>query len=406
MNTYHLIIALSIIIVLSFLFNLLAKRTNFPSVLLLIALGVGVKVVMNYFGTDANFFPILEALGVVGLIMIVLEAALDLELKKEKRKLILKSMIIAFLGLVLSSLLIAWIIQSLITNVDFLNSLIYAIPLSIMSSAIIIPSVINLSEDKREFMIYESTFSDIFGIMFFYYVLGNVDAHGFQEVFIHVSANLVSTIVISLLLGYIMVWGLQALRTKTKFFLILAMLILLYAIGKLMHISSLLIILIFGLVLNNRKIFFRWKLSKLISNSGIVRLLDDFKMFTAETSFLVRTFFFVFFGMSLSLDTFKGGKVWIVSFLILTALFGIRLLLFKTILRKNIFPKVWLAPRGLITILLFYAIPEEFQLEEFKAGVLFIVIIVTSLVMATSLMLEKKHDAAHDKMEDTLPIEQ
>lgn len=406
MNTYHLIIALSIIIVLSFLFNLLAKRTNFPSVLLLITLGIGVKVVMNYFGTDVNFFPILEALGVVGLIMIVLEAALDLELKKEKRKLIIKSMIIAFLGLVLSSLLIAWIIQSLIANVDFLNSLIYAIPLSIMSSAIIIPSVINLQEDKREFMIYESTFSDIFGIMFFYYVLGNVDSQGFQEVLIHVSANLVSTIVISLLLGYIMVWGLQALRTKTKFFLILAMLILLYAIGKLMHISSLLIILIFGLVLNNRKIFFRWKLSKLISNSGIVRLLDDFKMFTAETSFLVRTFFFVFFGMSLSLDTFKGGQVWIISFLILTALFGIRLLLFKSILRKNIFPKVWLAPRGLITILLFYAIPEEFQLEEFKAGVLFIVIIVTALVMATSLMLEKKHSSEHDNMEETLPIEQ
>ena len=406
MNTYHLIIALSIIIVLSFLFNILAKRTNFPSVLLLISLGIGVKAVMSYLGTELDFFPILEALGVVGLIMIVLEAALDLELKKEKRKLIVKSMIVAFLGLIMSSLLISFIIQGMISNVDFLTSLIYAIPLSIMSSAIIIPSVVNLSEDKREFMIYESTFSDIFGIMFFYYVLGNVDSHGFKEVIFHVSANLVSTIAISLLLGYIMVWGLQSLRTKTKFFLILAILILLYAIGKLMHISSLLIILIFGLILNNRKIFFRGRLSKLISNSGIVRLLDDFKMFTAETSFLVRTFFFVFFGMSLSLNTFKGGQVWILSFLILVALFGIRLLLIKSVLRKNIFPKVWLAPRGLITILLFYAIPEEFQLEEFKAGVLFIVIIFTALVMAISLMMEKRHSAEHDKMEETLPIEQ
>ena len=406
MNTYFLIIALSIIIVLSFLFNLLAKRTNFPSVLLLISLGIGVKAVMSYLGQELDFFPILEALGIVGLIMIVLEAALDLELKKEKKALIIKSMFVALIGLVLSSLLIGFIIQGVVSNVDFLNSLIYAIPLSIMSSAIIIPSVINLSEDNREFMIYESTFSDIFGIMLFYYVLGNVNASGVQDVMIHISVNLLSTIVISMLLGYIMVWGLQALKSKTKFFLILAVLILLYAAGKLMHISSLLIILIFGLILNNRKIFFRGKLNKLISNNGIVRLLDDFKMFTAETSFLVRTFFFVFFGMSLSLDTFLGAQVWVVSFMILIALYGIRLLLFKSILRKNIFPKVWLAPRGLITILLFYAIPEEFQISEFKSGVLFIVIIVTALVMATSLMMEKKHSHEAESMEKNLPIEQ
>lgn len=404
MNTYLLIIALSIIIVLSFLFNLLAKKTNFPSVLLLISLGIGVRVFMSYLGEELDFFPVLEALGVIGLIMIVLEAALDLELKIEKRALILKSMLIAFLGLVVSSFVITFIIRSILPNVDFVNSLIYAIPMSIMSSAIIIPSVVNLNEENREFMIYESTFSDIFGIMFFYYVLGNVDAHGFKEIALHVSTNLISTILISLVLGYVMVWGLQALKTRTKFFLIFAMLILLYAVGKMMHISSLLIILIFGLILNNRKMFFRGKLSKLISNLGIARLLDDFKMFTAETSFLVRTFFFVFFGMSLALDTFKGAQVWIISSLILVALFVIRLILFKSILRRKIFPKVWLAPRGLITILLFYAIPEEFHLEEFNGGVLFIIILVTSIIMAVSLMFVKRH--GHDHLEKTLPIEQ
>lgn len=405
MNTYHLIIALSVIIVLSFLFNMLAKKTNFPSVLLLISLGIGVNAFMSYLGEELDFFPVLEALGIVGLIMIVLEAALDLELKKEKKILIMKSMIIALLGLFISAFVISFIIQGIVSNVDFLNSLIYAIPLSIMSSAIIIPSVINLNEYNREFMIYESTFSDIFGIMLFYYVLGNVDAHGFSDVVVSVSANLLTTVAVSLLIGYLMVWGLQALKTKTKFFLILSVLILLYAIGKLMHISSLLIILIFGLVLNNRKIFFRGRLNKLISNIGINRLLDDFKMFTAETSFLVRTFFFVFFGMSLSMDTFKGSQVWVISILVLAALFGIRFILFKSILKKKIFPKVMIAPRGLITILLFYAIPEEFQLSEFKSGVLFIVIIVTAIVMALSLMLEKKHQ--HDEnIEKTLPIEQ
>ena len=406
MNTYSLIIAVSIIIVLSFLFNLLARKTNFPSVLLLISLGVILKLIMESVSFKIDFMPVLEVLGVVGLIMIVLEAALDLELKKEKKGLIIKSMFIALIGLICSAFLIAFIFKSLLANVDFLTSLIYAIPLSIMSSAIIIPSVVNLGEDKREFMIYESTFSDIFGIMLFYYVLGNVNAHGFSEIVMNVSTNLLTTIVVSLFLGYLLVWGLQALKTRTKFFLILALLILLYSVGKLMHISSLLIILIFGLVLNNRSLFFRGKLDKLISNRGIARLLDDFKLFTAETAFLVRTFFFVFFGISLSFEALMGGEVWILSFLVLAALFGIRFLLFTGIHRKNKYPLVWLAPRGLISILLFYAIPEEFIVSDFESGVLFLVIITTAIIMAISLMLEKRKTGSGDDEESPLPIEQ
>ena len=406
MDTYSLIIAVSIIIVLSFLFNLLARKTNFPSVLLLISLGVVLKFFMISMNLELSFLPVLEVLGVVGLIMIVLEAALDLELKKEKKGLILKSMIIALVGLLFSAIAIAFIFKNIIPNIDYLTSFIYAIPLSIMSSAIIIPSVVNLGEEKKEFMIYESTFSDIFGIMLFYYVLGNVDSHGFKEIAINISTNLLTTVSVSLFLGYVLVWGLQALKTRTKFFLILAILILLYSVGKLMHISSLLIILIFGLVLNNRSLFFKGKFGKLISNRGIARLLDDFKLFTAETAFLVRTFFFVFFGMSLSFETLAGGKVWFLSALVLAALFGIRFVLFSTIQRKKIYPLVWIAPRGLISILLFYAIPEEFIVSDFESGVLFLVIITTAIIMAVSLMLEKRKTSAEDDLDAHLPIEQ
>jgi NhaP-type Na+/H+ or K+/H+ antiporter len=383
----------------------LAKKTNFPSVLLLIALGLGIKVILGRTGNELDLFSTLEVLGVVGLIMIVLEAALDLELKKEKKTLIFKSMAIAFLGLIFSSTLIALILKGFIPNIDYLTGLIYAIPLSIMSSAIIIPSVMNLGEEKREFMIYESTFSDIFGIMLFYYVLGNVEASGLSEIVLNVSTNLVTTIVISLVLGYLMVWGLQALKTRTKFFLILAILLLLYSVGKLMHISSLLIILIFGLVLNNRSFFFRGKLGRLISNRGIVRLLDDFKLFTAETAFVVRTFFFVFFGMSLSLETLAGIDVWLLSLLILVSLFGIRFGLFAAINRKKMYPEVWIAPRGLISILLFYAIPDEFLISDFESGALFVVIIITALIMAFSLMMEKRHAATVDDDNTAMPIE-
>jgi hypothetical protein len=50
-------------------------------------------------------------------------------------------------------------------DISLLNGLLFSIPLSILSSAIILPSIEDLDEDKREFMIYESTFSDIVGII-------------------------------------------------------------------------------------------------------------------------------------------------------------------------------------------------------------------------------------------------
>ena len=58
-----------------------------PSVLLLIGLGMGIKGVMNRYGiedSDLELNTILEVLGNVGLVMIVLEAALDLKIEREK----------------------------------------------------------------------------------------------------------------------------------------------------------------------------------------------------------------------------------------------------------------------------------------------------------------------------------
>ena len=67
LSSYNIIIGVSIIIILSFLFNGLSKKTNIPAVLMLIVLGVGIQYALGYFSDDKlNFFPILEVLGIVG----------------------------------------------------------------------------------------------------------------------------------------------------------------------------------------------------------------------------------------------------------------------------------------------------------------------------------------------------
>ena len=164
-DSYYLIMAASAIIILSFLFGEISKKTNIPSVLMLIILGI----ILQPFSpmTKEGFAPILKILGTVGLIMIVLEAALELELKREKYIPIAKAMGVALIGLIGSTWLAAEILMFFLPNMKVLEAWIYATPLSILSSAIIIPSVATLTEVKREFHIYESTFSDMLGIMLF-----------------------------------------------------------------------------------------------------------------------------------------------------------------------------------------------------------------------------------------------
>ena len=404
-----LVILGSLIIIISYVFNLVASRYSIPSVLLLIVLGVALKGLVSATGMQTpDLTPILEVLGTIGLIMIVLEASLDLELEREKRKVISRAFFTSLVTLLLSALLIGGI-MTIYLKVDMTTGLLYAVPLSIMSSAIIIPSVSALSKDKREFMVYESTFSDILGIMLFYFLISSMKAESVGEMGLDVLLNLSLTVLVSVAASYLLIFLFQKIRTELKLFLLIAVLILLYGISKMFHLSSLLIILVFGLMLSNRNIFFPWKLRKFLDEAQMSSIFDNFKMITLESSFVVRTFYFVIFGFTIILTSLINFEVWLVSILVLAVLFGLRFAWFRLVIRKNIYPDIWMAPRGLITILLFYSIPENLAVAEFNEGILLLVILASSITMAVSMISYRKSPQQHvalevnDSAEDQLP---
>lgn len=388
---YTAIIGISVIIIISYFFNIISKKTNIPSVLMLIGFGILIKQGMKFIGfsTGEMLFNVLELLGIVGLIMIVLEASLDLRLSKEKWPTIWKSFSVAILSLVLSSLACAFIINYFIIP-SFFTSLIYAVPLATLSSAIIIPSVGGLSVPKKEFMVYEGTFSDILGIMFFYFLIGNAEAENASMVAIDVFGNITLTVVLSIIISYALVLIFQKMTSQVKLFLLISVLLILYSVGKLFHLSSLLIILIFGLVLNNHELFFRGFLKKWIQPKKVKRILDDFHLVTIESAFVVRTFFFVVFGITITLSSLYDLEIAIISLFVLLLLFSIRFIMLKIFVQKNLFPQVFIAPRGLITILLFFAIPDEFKNEDFDSGILLYTIIISCIVMAVALVASGK----------------
>jgi len=385
-----LVIIGSLIIIISYIFNLAASRYSIPSVLLLIVLGVALKALVSATGMQTpDLTPILEVLGTIGLIMIVLEASLDLELERGKRKIISKSFFTALVTLIISAIAIGGVMMVYL-KVDMTTGLLYAVPLSIMSSAIIIPSVSALSHDKRELMVYESTFSDILGIMLFYFLISSMEAESVGEMGLDVLLNLSLTVLVSVSASYLLIFLFQKIRTELKLFLLIAVLILLYAISKMFHLSSLLIILVFGLMLSNRYIFFPGKIRKFLNEEQMAGIFNNFKMITLESSFVVRTFFFVIFGFTIILTSLLNFEVWLVSILILVILYGVRFAWFRLVIRKNIYPDIWMAPRGLITILLFYSIPENLAVESFNEGILLLVILVSSITMAIAMIRHRK----------------
>ena len=72
---------------------------------------------------------------------------------------------------------------------------------------------------------------------------------------------------------------------------------------------------------------------------------------------------------------------------------------------EDIIPQLYIAPRGLITILLFYAIPKEAEVAAFSQGILLFIIIGTSLIMTFSMIYDKKRSTSAIKKASELPVE-
>ena len=93
--TTAIIITICAMLLLAYVFDITSPHTKVPSVILLLLLGWLVKQLSVMFEIPvAGLDPLLPILGSVGLILIVLEGALELELNAAKKKLIIRSVIL------------------------------------------------------------------------------------------------------------------------------------------------------------------------------------------------------------------------------------------------------------------------------------------------------------------------
>ena len=224
---------------------------------------MALKGLVSATGMEApDLTPILEVLGTIGLIMIVLEASLDLELEREKRKVISRAFFTSLVTLILSATA-HWRGHDGLPEGGSDHRLLLCRTPFHHEFCHYYPQCFRFQQDKREFMVYESTFSDILGIMLFYFLISSMKAESVGEMGLDVLLNLSLTVLVSVSASYLLIFLFQKIRTELKLFLLIAVLILLYGISKMFHLSSLLIILVFGLMLSNRNIFFPGKAERI-----------------------------------------------------------------------------------------------------------------------------------------------
>jgi len=401
MNTLSILFALPLIVIFSYLFDTIARKTKFPAVILLMFTGILIRTVTAASGyNDFEFLEnLIPVLGTIGLILIVLEGAFELEISFEKLPLILKGFLAAFFILIANIWLLQWLFGFLF-QMETSEAVLYAIPLSIISSAVAIPSASSLLNQEREFVIYESTFSDILGIMIFNYALRQFDS---QEPLvgaaplINLGFQIIGVIIISVLITYMLFRLLQKIDHQVKFFLILALLILVYALGKLFHLPALVTIFIFGIFLGNVKSLLPRFLRNYLDLEKTEKGLHEFHVLTAESTFIVRTFFFLFFGFSIQLINFNSLSPLIYGLIIFITMLLFRYLYFTvTTLKIKPSPIVYMSPRGLISILLFIQLKEVSFINTIQVPiderVLLIVILSSMLIMLLGTMKKQKKE--------------
>lgn len=386
---FAIIITLCSLLLIAYVFSITSPKAKIPSVILLLLLGWIVRQLSVFFNLSIpSLTPLLPILGTVGLILIVLEGALELELNKSKTPIIKKSFVIALIPIIILGLVLGYLFHYF-GQVSFRVGLLNAIPLCVISSSIAIPSVKNLNDEAREFTVYESTLSDILGVLFFNFVALNavIDLVAFLnfgvQLVIMMVVSLVATVGLSLLLSRI--------DHHIKHTPIILLVILIYAIAEIYHLPALIFIIIFGLFMGNFDQLNKFRWVQKLESAALDKEVNKFREITIEAAFVVSALFFLLFGYLIETHEILNTETLVWAIGIVGLIFGIRAIQLK-LYGIKLRPLLFIAPRGLITILLFFTLPVSANIPLMNKSLVMQVIVLTALVIMVGMMTNKKED--------------
>jgi cell volume regulation protein A len=390
MQDVALIIAfVGIIIFLAHLFTGLFNRIMVPDVLFLIVLGIVLGPVLGILPPSlfAEIGPIFTT---ITLIIILLECGFSLKLST-LRAAVPGAMALALVVFPLSMAVITGLALWL-TDLELLPALILGAIIGSTSEAIVIPLVkqLKISEESRVLLSVESTVTAVLSIIFAITLVDTYQLGQFQV--LDVAGTLIASFLVAIGLGVAgaFIWSLFLNRirhVKNTMFTTAACVFVVFGVVELLGFNGPIAALAFGITLGNLKPmplpFFKKGLR--LESGG---LTDMEKAFFGEIAFLLKTFFFIYLGISLEListDLMIIGAVFTAIVFILR-IASVRLTVGGTAPAKDASFIAVMAPRGLTAIVLAaivfqQAVPGGELIKNLTYGIVLFSVALTSLLV-------------------------
>jgi potassium/hydrogen antiporter len=391
------VVAVGFLVFLAHVFAEIFSRKRIPDVLLLIVIGLIIGPLLNIVNID-HFGMIGPVFTTITLVTILFEGGTELRFEALRNSLRGTTLLtnLNFAATMLIVGLIGWLFFNVAPLISFMMGAI----VGGTSSAVVIPLVrqLNMSDKSRTVLILESAFSDVFCIVF---ALAFIEAFELGSVNV---GNMVGQIFASFILATIMgligafFWSvvLHRIRNiKNSIFTTPAFVFIIYGISELMGYSGAIAALAFGIGLAN----IDYLKSTAISNYFTRKpdsLNDTERILFGEAVFLLKTFFFVYIGISIRLDDWVSI---LIGLLITFILFGIRIPIVRASMPKDtdkndLYYMSGMVPKGLAAaVLATIPLQKGIPFGDYIMNITFSVILFSILFTSILIPLMEKSKA-------------
>jgi len=393
-NVAWVIAVVGILVFLAHLFTGIFSRTRIPDVLLLIVIGICVGLLLDEASPEL-FGAVGPVFTTVTLIIILFESGLALRLSM-LRAVMGGAMTLAPLSFFSTMAVVAGFAIWL-TDLEVLPAFILGAIVGSTSEAVVIPLVrqLRIKEETSTLLSVESSVNDVLSIVITMalvqaYVVGKFEIAS-------VSGDLIASFLVAIVFGIIgaLIWSilLNKIRAiKNAIFTTPAFVFVIYGIVETLGFSGAIAALAFGVTIGNIETI-RIPIFKSWTAKEPVGLNATEKIFFSEVAFLLKTFFFIYLGISLELIS---GWLIIVGLILTAVAFVLRIPAVKLSIRQAVGPKDFsvmavMVPKGLAAVVL-ASIPLQQGvaggeiIRDVTYGVVLFSIVITSILV---LLLEK-----------------
>jgi len=161
----------------------------------------------------------------------------------------------------------------------------------------------------------------------------------------------------------------------------------------------------FGLIMENFDELDKFEWIHKLKPKQLDKEVQKFKELITEAAFLIRSLFFLLFGFLMQTEDILNPETLGIALGVCALIYLIRALQLKYF-KVKLMPLLFIAPRGLITILLFLSIPEVNRIPFVSKALIIQVIVLSALFMMVGLIFNKQEKEVLEKeKEDTLSVD-